>query len=81
MASDSPPNLSLLQFQEQAKSHAINQITLLEIPVEWMRWCDKCQEEKCFYADRLCAAGLIGKCSGCGDESLAPYTRSVSEVA
>jgi len=53
----------------------------LATPVEWPRFCSKCSAEKNFIADRGCIYGLIGECSACGDERIAPYTRANSEAA
>lgn len=49
--------------------------------VEWMRFCVSCNSEQCFMADRICASGLVGHCSNCGDERIAPFTRTTSEAA
>lgn len=48
----------------------------LSIRVEWMRYCPNCDGEHCFVANRRFAGGLIGRCSNCGDERIAPYTRT-----
>jgi hypothetical protein len=53
----------------------------LEPAVEWMRFCRQCDLETLFIADRVCVSGLIGTCSKCGDERIAPFTRMNSEVA
>lgn len=50
-------------------------------PVEWMRFCPNCDREQSFFADRVCAAGLVGCCMKCGDERVARFTRTSSEVA
>ena len=55
-------------------------IEVLEVPVEWNRYCIKCDGEYLFVAKRICANGLIGRCSNCGDERIAPFTRTM-EVA
>jgi hypothetical protein len=57
------------------------QIARLAVPVEWNRFCERCEVEVKFVADRFCIAGLIGECTGCGDERIAPFTRANSEVA
>jgi hypothetical protein len=54
---------------------------VLDRPIEWDRFCLKCQAQVLFVATRFCANGLIGKCSGCGDERVAPFTRTNSEAA
>jgi len=56
-------------------------IDFLSSPVEWMRYCPVCQKESRFVADRICASGLIGNCSGCGDERIAAFTRTNAEGA
>lgn len=53
----------------------------LRIPVEWTAHCPKCDGDFRFYADRQCATGLIGTCMNCGDERIAPWTRTTPEVA
>ena len=53
----------------------------LDPPVEWMRFCRICQREVRFVADRVCLSGLLGECTVCGDERIAPFTRVNSEVA
>jgi hypothetical protein len=53
----------------------------LDHPVEWMQFCGCCQEEHVFAANRFCASGLIGCCSNCRDERVAPFTRTNSEAA
>jgi hypothetical protein len=55
-------------------------IEVLEVPIEWNRYCIKCDGEFLFVAKRICANGLIGRCSNCGDERIAPFTRTM-EVA
>jgi hypothetical protein len=50
-------------------------------PIEWMRFCRECDKEVRFIADRVCLTGLLGECSVCGDERIAPFTRANSEVA
>jgi hypothetical protein len=54
---------------------------VLAVPVEWMRWCDRCQDERRFVAELECDTGLFGECLGCGAKSIAPFTRENSEVA
>jgi hypothetical protein len=56
-------------------------IANLDLPVEWMRFCGHCAVEQRFIADRVCINGLIGECTGCGDERIAPFSRVNSEVA
>jgi hypothetical protein len=80
-----PPELIICQIPEQTPLDEtvppVNQISWLAVAVEFMRHCSKCEAEMRFYADRECSAGLIGRCSGCGDEYLAPHTRTTTEVA
>lgn len=49
--------------------------------IEWTRYCYACNGEHNFVADRTCEFGLIGKCAGCGDERVAPFTRATTEAA
>jgi hypothetical protein len=53
----------------------------LNPPVEWMRFCYGCNTEAMFVADRVCASGLVGRCSHCGDERIAAFTRMNSEAS
>ena len=57
------------------------ELAVLERPVEWMRYCEVCESERRFVADMECATGLIGHCANCGEERIAPFTRTTSEVA
>jgi len=56
-------------------------VAVLDVPVEWIRFCYGCNSDQLFVADRVCFSGLVGRCSGCGDERIAPFTRVNSEVA
>ena len=56
-------------------------IAVLDLPVEWMRFCGHCDSEQRFVAGWICDAGLVGCCAVCGAESVAPFTRMNSEVA
>lgn len=49
--------------------------------VEWMRYCESCDRETRFIADRVYISGLIGACTSCGEERIAPFTRGNSEAA
>ena len=51
----------------------------LDAPVEWMRYCERCESEQRFVADREAVAGLLGACSKCGEERIAPFTRTNSD--
>lgn len=55
-------------------------IVQLDRPVEWMRFCFTCESEQRFVADRDCPYGLVGCCTHCGDQRIAPFTRANSEV-
>jgi len=59
----------------------VGQIAPLATHVEFTRFCEKCDSEQIFIAGWACDAGLVGCCLGCGDERIAPFTRSNSEVA
>lgn len=60
----------------------LNSAIRLEVPVEFMRFCDgECLRERRFVHDKLCALGLIGHCTSCGVERIAPFTRVNSEAA
>jgi hypothetical protein len=56
-------------------------IASLTPTIEWIRFCYSCNSDQRFVADRACVSGLIGCCSGCGDERIAPFTRSNSEAS
>lgn len=56
-------------------------IATLDVPVEWMRFCQQCESEQRFVADRVCVHGLIGACTRCGDERIANFTRTTWEPA
>jgi superfamily II helicase len=82
---------TILRFREAGQPHlatpedfgrsvAVASTSLLNVPVEEMRLCTKCQSEQRFVADRDCAFGLVGTCMGCGDEWLRPFSRNHSEV-
>lgn len=53
----------------------------LNPPVEWMRFCNACERDERFVANRVCLQGLIGSCTNCGDERIAPFTRTNAEAA
>lgn len=53
----------------------------LQVPIEEMRYCSKCDSVQLFVADRDCEFGLVGVCHGCGDEFLRPFSRTTTEVA
>ena len=57
-----------------------HRVAKLAVPVEWMRFCWQCDSEQRFVADRVCVSGLLGCCTHCGDERIAPFTRMNSEV-
>jgi hypothetical protein len=44
-----------------------------------MRYCEDCDKETLFFADRDCPLGLVGHCTACGSERIAPFTRTPSE--
>jgi hypothetical protein len=69
------------QSLEQQQPFGMAKVTALEIPVEWMRWCGLCESEERFVATLEGKFGLIGCCSTCGNERIAPFTRAVSGVA
>lgn len=56
-------------------------VAVLEVPVEWMRFCEVCNCEQRFVADMECPIGLVGRCSNCWDVRIAPYTRTVGEAS
>lgn len=79
MISPQAPSLRLeLQMQQVPPNPA--GFEPLHVPVEWMRYCDVCDLERIFVANTHCGHGLIAKCSHCGDERLAPFTRANSDV-
>lgn len=56
-------------------------LAVLEHPVEWMRFCEVCQSEQCFVAEFVFANGLFARCTKCGDERVAAFTRTTTEAA
>lgn len=54
---------------------------LLEIPVALApRYCEVCDCEQTFLADRELPDGRVAACSRCGDERFVPFTRTTVEV-
>ena len=70
-----------LEGGDTAKGVAALEISELSPSVEWMRFCVVCDSEQRFVAGWICDLGLVGCCSGCGDERVLPFTRMNSEVA
>lgn len=56
-------------------------IAVLDHFVEFMQFCFVCEAEQIFRAGWECEAGLIGCCLGCGDERIAPFTRTTEVCA
>lgn len=53
----------------------------LDIPVDLApRYCEVCDSEQVFLADRELADGRVAACSRCGDERFVPFTRTTVEV-
>ena len=44
------------------------------------RYCEVCDSEQVFLADREVADGRIAACSRCGDERFVPFTRTTVAV-
>lgn len=57
----------------------VGEIDPLATPVEFMRFCPKCDTEQIFVAKWQCEQGLVGCCQHCGDERIAPFTRTNTE--
>jgi hypothetical protein len=57
------------------------QSTILPTTVQFMRYCLRCDSEQIFTAGWECAEGLVGCCLNCGDERIAPFTRTIDEAA
>ena len=53
----------------------------LPTKVEFMRWCEVCEQVERFVAAWECMYGLVGCCLGCGDERVLLWSRTNSEVA
>jgi len=51
----------------------------MAIPVEWMRYCEICDRERCFIARFRAERGFVARCTSCGTLRLAPYTRTNSD--
>ena len=56
-------------------------VTPLPITIQFMRYCPKCNRDQIFVCGWECELGLVGCCLGCGDERIAPFTRTNSEAA
>ncbi len=56
-------------------------VAVLDQFVEFSRFCFICDSEQIFRAGWECDSGLLGCCLGCGDERIAPWTRTCVEVA
>jgi hypothetical protein len=69
------------QSLENQQPFGMAKVFALTPPREWMRWCLVCESEERFIATLECRFGLIGCCSTCGNERIAPFTRAVSGVA
>jgi hypothetical protein len=46
-----------------------------------MCWCFKCGGERVFLLVYEFEGGRVGVCLGCGDERIAPFTRTTGEAA
>lgn len=68
-------------LDELVPAPSTHRIEALVVPIEWMRYCDVCEDEQRFFASLVCVSGLIGCCTSCGDERIAPFTRTNSEAA
>jgi len=53
----------------------------LKVPVEWPRFCPVCLSKQNFIGQIEVGNGLFGCCSNCGDERVAPWTRTTWEAA
>lgn len=52
----------------------------LAVPVEWNEYCDVCDQERRFVAERQTTSGLIAYCSaGCGNRFIADFSRAIDE--
>lgn len=51
-------------------------IELLPTSVEWQRECEVSGVEEKFVATKSCVFGLIGECTHCGEERIAPFTHT-----
>jgi hypothetical protein len=59
----------------------VGDIEPLATQVQFTRYCPKCDREQIFVAGWQCETGLVGCCLGCGDERIAPFTRTTVEAA
>lgn len=69
------------ELSQLSSSNSIRGVDPLEIPIEWMRFCPRCNSDQRFVANRIFYAGLIGKCVNCGEERIAPFTRTTAKNA
>jgi hypothetical protein len=77
---NSPSGPSLRLEMQQVPPDDVAGVEPLQIPIEFMRFCYACNREAIFVANHECPHGLIGRCSHCGDERIAPFTRTISEA-
>jgi hypothetical protein len=77
--SSSPPSLrlELQQLPPVSERNDLFRMASLSVPVEWMRICERCGGEQRFVAGWVCKFGLVGCCAVCGEERIAPFTRTV----
>lgn len=59
----------------------VGPITPLQIQVQFMLLCPKCEMEEIFVAAWACESGLLGCCLGCKQERIAPFSRVNGEAA
>jgi hypothetical protein len=78
---NSPSGPSLRLELQQVAPDDVAGVETLNIPIEFMRFCYACNRESIFVANHECQVGLIGRCSNCGDERIAPFTRTIGESA
>lgn len=70
------PQLPNLRLELQQLTPDVTQIEVLQIPVEWTRYCPDCDGEHVFKARHRCDRGLIAACGNCGELKIVPPTRS-----
>ena len=50
-------------------------------PIEFNRYCENCEEERCFVAEFDCLLGLIAQCPGCEEIVIVRWTHTPSDMA
>lgn len=55
-------------------------VAILEVPIEWNRFCDGCESVQLFIARERTASSLVAQCTNCSEWISVPLTRMESEA-